>query len=76
MQSKFYHSPIENLTEDSHPLEAWQVEKNVHEPRFWVFHIDSPSERTAFTIEQFNVFLYVLETSLCYADEPIPYLPA
>ena len=76
MQSKFYHSPIENLTEDSHPLEAWQVEKNVHEPRFWVFHIDSPSDRTAFTIEQFNVFLDVLETSLYDADEPIPYLPA
>lgn len=75
MQSKFYHSPIENLTEDSHPLEAWQVEKSVHEPRFWVFHIDSPSDRTAFTTEQLEVFLDVLETSLCYADEPIPYLP-
>ena len=75
MSTKFYHSPIENLTEDSHPLEAWQVEKNVHEPCFWVFHIGSPSDRTAFTIEQFNVFLDVLETSLC-ADEPIPYLLA
>lgn len=76
MLSKFYHSPIENLTGDPHPLEAWQVEKNVYEPRFWVFHIDSPSDGTAFTIEQFNVFLDVLETSLYDADEPIPYLPA
>lgn len=73
MQSKFYHSPIENLIEDSHPLEAWQVEKNVHEPCFWIFHIDSPSDRTAFTIEQLEVFVDVLETSLCDADEPIPY---
>ena len=72
MSTKFYHSPIENLTEDSHPLEAWQVEKNVHEPHFCVFHIDSPSDRTAFTTEQLEVFLDVLETSL-YADEPIPY---
>lgn len=76
MLSKFYHSPIENLTDNAHPCSAWQVAKDPGHPCFWVFHIDSPSDRTGFTIEQFNVFLDVLETSLYDADEPIPYLPA
>ena len=76
MSTKFYHSPIENLAEESHPLEAWQVEKNVYEPRFWVFHVNSPNDRTAFTTEQLEVFLDVLETSLYDADEPIPFMPA
>ncbi|WP_313679767.1 hypothetical protein [Corynebacterium stationis] len=73
MLSKFYHSPIENLTDNAHPCSAWQVAKDPDQPGFWVFHIDSPSNRTAFTTEQLEVFLDVLETSLYDADEPIPY---
>ncbi|WP_300908440.1 hypothetical protein [Corynebacterium stationis] len=76
MLSRFYHSPIENLTDNAHPFSVWQAAKDPDQPCFWVFHIGSPGDRTAFTIEQFNVFLDVLEISLCDADEPIPYLPA
>ena len=75
MSTKSYHSPIENLIDNAHPFSVWQVAKDPDQPCFWVFHIDSPSDRTAFTTEQLEVFLDVLETSLCYADEPIPYLP-
>ena len=73
MSTKSYHSPIENLIDNAHPFSVWQVAKDPDQPCFWVFHIDSPGDRTAFTTEQLEVFLDVLETSLYAADEPIPF---